>query len=280
MVNRAPRRRKMSNSEEDEGLMPCTRKKRRGMIEKRRRDKINHSLSELRRLVPAAFEKQGSAKLEKAEILQMTVDYLTMLHSRGLIGDNTNKQQLLPSQSIVHDQLSPTNSQAQANLVISQSQDHLQATQTNHVSQSNSLHSQPIDNHNNHNIHHHQQSQQQQQNINNASAQVASAATAAAMLGVQNSTSVAQNSIIASTANSSHHLYNQHHMSSAAAAYHQLNNPLGTSEMAGNVHGVKMDPHQSSLVIQHPHHHPSLLNLDYHHHHHHQAHCQPLWNQF
>ncbi|XP_072355365.1 hairy/enhancer-of-split related with YRPW motif protein 2 isoform X1 [Scyliorhinus torazame] len=68
---------------------PCTtsqimaRKKRRGIIEKRRRDRINNSLSELRRLVPTAFEKQGSAKLEKAEILQMTVDHLKMLRATG-----------------------------------------------------------------------------------------------------------------------------------------------------------------------------------------------------
>nr|CAH0100780.1 unnamed protein product [Daphnia galeata] len=61
-----------------------TRKRRRGIIEKRRRDRINHSLSELRRLVPSAFEKQGSAKLEKAEILQLTVDHLKMLHAKGL----------------------------------------------------------------------------------------------------------------------------------------------------------------------------------------------------
>ncbi|XP_017276147.1 hairy/enhancer-of-split related with YRPW motif-like protein [Kryptolebias marmoratus] len=59
------------------------RKKRRGIIEKRRRDRINHSLSELRRLVPSAFEKQGSSKLEKAEILQMTVDHLKLLHAMG-----------------------------------------------------------------------------------------------------------------------------------------------------------------------------------------------------
>ncbi|CAB1340249.1 unnamed protein product [Coregonus sp. 'balchen'] len=59
------------------------RKKRRGIIEKRRRDRINNSLSELRRLVPTAFEKQGSAKLEKAEILQMTVDHLKMLQTTG-----------------------------------------------------------------------------------------------------------------------------------------------------------------------------------------------------
>eukprot|EP00061_Rhincodon_typus_P018323 g47449.t1 len=49
----------------------------------RRRDRINNSLSELRRLVPTAFEKQGSAKLEKAEILQMTVDHLKMLRATG-----------------------------------------------------------------------------------------------------------------------------------------------------------------------------------------------------
>ncbi|XP_063078445.1 hairy/enhancer-of-split related with YRPW motif protein 2 [Engraulis encrasicolus] len=59
------------------------RKKRRGIIEKRRRDRINNSLCELRRLVPTAFEKQGSAKLEKAEILQMTVDHLKMLQATG-----------------------------------------------------------------------------------------------------------------------------------------------------------------------------------------------------
>jgi len=61
-----------------------TRKRRRGIIEKRRRDRINHSLLELRRLVPSAFEKQGSAKLEKAEILQLTVDHLKMIHAKGL----------------------------------------------------------------------------------------------------------------------------------------------------------------------------------------------------
>lgn len=41
------------------------------------------SLDELRKLVPAANEKQGSAKLEKAEILQMTVDHLKALSAKG-----------------------------------------------------------------------------------------------------------------------------------------------------------------------------------------------------
>lgn len=60
-----------------------TRKRRRGIIEKRRRDRINSSLAELRRLVPSAFEKQGSAKLEKAEILQLTVEHLRSVHVKG-----------------------------------------------------------------------------------------------------------------------------------------------------------------------------------------------------
>lgn len=60
-----------------------SRKKRRGVIEKKRRDRINLSLCELKRLVPSAYEKQGSAKLEKAEILQLTVDHLKNMHSKG-----------------------------------------------------------------------------------------------------------------------------------------------------------------------------------------------------
>ncbi|XP_053300951.1 hairy/enhancer-of-split related with YRPW motif protein 2 [Pleuronectes platessa] len=65
------------------GTQVTARKKRRGIIEKRRRDRINLSLTELRRLVPTASEKQGSAKLEKAEILQMTVDHLKMMQATG-----------------------------------------------------------------------------------------------------------------------------------------------------------------------------------------------------
>ncbi|XP_015259796.1 PREDICTED: hairy/enhancer-of-split related with YRPW motif protein 2-like [Cyprinodon variegatus] len=59
------------------------RRRRRGIIEKRRRDRINSSLMELRLLLPTAWEKQGSAKLEKAELLQMTVDHLKMLQAAG-----------------------------------------------------------------------------------------------------------------------------------------------------------------------------------------------------
>ncbi|XP_008395254.1 hairy/enhancer-of-split related with YRPW motif protein 2 isoform X2 [Poecilia reticulata] len=66
------------------------RRRHRGVIEKRRRDRINSCLSELRRLVPTAWEKQGGAKLEKAEILQMTVEHLRTLQAGG-----TGQQEVL-----------------------------------------------------------------------------------------------------------------------------------------------------------------------------------------
>ncbi|CAH8458710.1 unnamed protein product [Schistosoma turkestanicum] len=61
------------------------RKRRRGVIEKRRRDRINCSLADLKRLVPDSNHKPGSAKLEKAEILQLTVEFLQRLHKEGYI---------------------------------------------------------------------------------------------------------------------------------------------------------------------------------------------------
>lgn len=45
-------------------------------MEKRRRDKINNSLIELKSLVPTAKAREASEKLEKAQILKLTVDYL------------------------------------------------------------------------------------------------------------------------------------------------------------------------------------------------------------
>ena len=71
----------------DDGQVFGTRKRRRGMIEKKRRDRINESLNDLRKLVPAALEKSSSTKLEKAEILQMTVEHLRMLPNKGDYSD-------------------------------------------------------------------------------------------------------------------------------------------------------------------------------------------------
>lgn len=209
-------------------VVPSTRKKRRGMIEKRRRDKINHLLAELRRLVPAAFEKQGSAKLEKAEILQMTVDYLTTLHAKGMV-ESVDNSKYIPLQSINDHITSSPSNQAQLispNVMLNQSQaqnlnlnlsHHHHHHQQNNLpqqqqqqaalqSQTNSLHNnilqnQPID-HNNH------IQQQRQSLLDSSSAHVTNAPTAAAMLSVVPSPSTAvQSSAFTSAASASHHFY-------------------------------------------------------------------------
>ncbi|XP_053273985.1 hairy and enhancer of split-related protein helt-like [Pleuronectes platessa] len=51
------------------------------VIEKRRRDRIIRCPNELGKTVPMAMAKQPSGKLEKAEILEMTVQYLRALHT-------------------------------------------------------------------------------------------------------------------------------------------------------------------------------------------------------
>ncbi|XP_064595139.1 hairy and enhancer of split-related protein HELT-like [Liolophura sinensis] len=51
------------------------------VIEKRRRDRINNCLLELSQTVPLAFAKQNTSKLEKAEILEMTVNYLRTIQT-------------------------------------------------------------------------------------------------------------------------------------------------------------------------------------------------------
>ncbi|KAG5454241.1 Hairy/enhancer-of-split with YRPW motif protein 1 [Clonorchis sinensis] len=65
------------------GLIGADRKRRRGVIEKRRRDRINCSLYDLKKLIPDVSRKPGSSKLEKAEILQSTVDFIHRLYSEG-----------------------------------------------------------------------------------------------------------------------------------------------------------------------------------------------------
>lgn len=71
------------NSPGGDSCQHASRKRRRGMIEKKRRDRINASLGELRRLVPAAARDPHSGKLEKAEILQLTVEHLRTLRNKG-----------------------------------------------------------------------------------------------------------------------------------------------------------------------------------------------------
>ncbi|XP_067937668.1 hairy/enhancer-of-split related with YRPW motif protein-like [Watersipora subatra] len=68
-----------NNSSDDSGCFHVAKKKRRGLIEKRRRDRINRSLNDLKKLIPTAHERQASAKLEKSEVLSLAVEHIKSL---------------------------------------------------------------------------------------------------------------------------------------------------------------------------------------------------------
>ncbi|XP_063292531.1 transcription factor HES-5-like [Pelobates fuscus] len=54
---------------------------RKPVVEKMRRDRINSSIKQLRLLLEKEFQKnQPNSKLEKADILEMTVNYLKQQH--------------------------------------------------------------------------------------------------------------------------------------------------------------------------------------------------------
>lgn len=250
------------------------------MIEKRRRDKINNSLMELRRLVPAAFEKQGSAKLEKAEILQMTVDYLKMLHARGLADSLTSTKQLYPlpqqqTQQQVNVSPSAVSLSHQATAI---KEDSVQSTmlQQQQVSSSNGHYSSQS-----HGANQSQQQQQHQHQLHATSSMYASVASTPV-------TSATPTHQLTQMVNVGQQPHQQHHHQLAAGHGHQLqtldsnhhanlaslavaaavatSSPVSftspTNSSASSLHTSSATPSS----IQHAHH---LYNQHAHHHHHH-----------
>jgi hypothetical protein len=57
------------------------------IIEKRRRDRINHSLDELRAILPANKRSQG-VRNDKVDLLQMTIDHLKELQQANKVSSN------------------------------------------------------------------------------------------------------------------------------------------------------------------------------------------------
>uniref|UniRef100_A0A3B1IMT1 Transcription factor HES-5 n=1 Tax=Astyanax mexicanus TaxID=7994 RepID=A0A3B1IMT1_ASTMX len=58
-------------------LLPLNNKLRKPVVEKMRRDRINSSIEQLKTLLTAEFlNQQPDSKLEKADILEMTVSFL------------------------------------------------------------------------------------------------------------------------------------------------------------------------------------------------------------
>ncbi|XP_069786560.1 transcription factor HES-5-like [Narcine bancroftii] len=61
------------------------------IIEKKRRDRINSSIGQLRALLGEEFQNgESNMKMEKADILEMTVNYLK-LHSQRMLAVTCNK---------------------------------------------------------------------------------------------------------------------------------------------------------------------------------------------
>ncbi|PFX29939.1 Transcription factor HES-1-B [Stylophora pistillata] len=60
------------------------RKSKKPLMEKMRRDRINDSLNELKKLVLELLQKDASrySKMEKADVLEMTVTYLRAMHRK------------------------------------------------------------------------------------------------------------------------------------------------------------------------------------------------------
>uniref|UniRef100_A0A665XC64 Transcription factor HES-5 n=2 Tax=Echeneis naucrates TaxID=173247 RepID=A0A665XC64_ECHNA len=72
----------MSNSQEH---LTLTHKLRKPLVEKLRRERINSSIEQLKSLLgPEFLKQQPDSKLEKADILEMTVCFLTQLQQQNL----------------------------------------------------------------------------------------------------------------------------------------------------------------------------------------------------
>ncbi|XP_060115459.1 transcription factor HES-5 [Heteronotia binoei] len=62
---------------------------RKPMVEKLRRDRINSSIEQLKLLLEKEFQKhQPNSKLEKADVLEMTVSYLKYSQTMALSSEN------------------------------------------------------------------------------------------------------------------------------------------------------------------------------------------------
>ncbi|CAF0808621.1 unnamed protein product [Didymodactylos carnosus] len=71
-----------SSDLEDELNMNGARKVAKTYVEKKRRDRINRSLDELKDLLACHYDRARYQKLEKAEILEMCVDFVKQINSR------------------------------------------------------------------------------------------------------------------------------------------------------------------------------------------------------
>ncbi|KAL7407072.1 hypothetical protein ABVT39_002478 [Epinephelus coioides] len=113
----------MTNSQEH---LTLTHKLRKPLVEKLRRERINSSIEQLKSLLgPEFLKQQPDSKLEKADILEMTVCFLTQLQQqhqqqRRLL-NHFNKLQSSSDNNLTEADFSPLSSTVQTSITKEQS---------------------------------------------------------------------------------------------------------------------------------------------------------------
>ncbi|XP_078026805.1 transcription factor HES-4-like [Epinephelus lanceolatus] len=114
----------MTNSQEH---LTLTHKLRKPLVEKLRRERINSSIEQLKSLLgPEFLKQQPDSKLEKADILEMTVCVLTQLQQqqhqqqRRLL-NHFNKLQSSSDNNLTEADFSPLSSTVQTSITKQQS---------------------------------------------------------------------------------------------------------------------------------------------------------------
>lgn len=55
------------------------------IIEKRRRDRMNSCLADLSRLIPPQYQRKGRGRIEKTEIIEMSIRYMKQLQNQEFL---------------------------------------------------------------------------------------------------------------------------------------------------------------------------------------------------
>ncbi|XP_042263264.1 transcription factor HES-5-like [Thunnus maccoyii] len=108
----------MTNSQDH---LTLTHKLRKPLVEKLRRERINSSIEQLKSLLgPEFLKQQPDSKLEKADILEMTVCFLTQLQQQnqqqGRLLNHFNKRQSSSDKNLREADFSPLSSTVQTSI--------------------------------------------------------------------------------------------------------------------------------------------------------------------
>ncbi|XP_026022140.1 transcription factor HES-4-like [Astatotilapia calliptera] len=100
------------NSSEEH--LTLTHKLRKPLVEKLRRERINTCIEQLKSLLgPEFLKQQPDSKLEKADILEMTVCFLTQLQQQRNLLTHCNKLQTASDKKLKEADFSPLSSTVQ-----------------------------------------------------------------------------------------------------------------------------------------------------------------------